>query len=464
MRIILHSLAVLSMSGISTASEQVMSLDSYKSAVCREPIDSLRAYCREQIDSLDGKLNGAFKEAIRLTPDKTSLRKQQVQWLKEVRDRTSGLPFAEPAIVARVLELQEMSIRAIGRRETMMTGSEQREICESIAREASTGALSNRLLHPGQLSRASPGFENLDVADEFTSGYVREAFSLAVRQGQLFPFANMGSSGTCSSFEIAPAARPLVRPSESWPSAAIDPGLQDDVIRWATWGGGESVLMIRGRYFFVTTNSPDHQPGVVTWVTPVGTRRPICALEAKKVERSVRFVRKDAALCSAAARNELRPTNWEGHSFRDDATEQERQAFRDLQGHGLPSVEQSTIDIDNDGAAELVGRARYDSGAGCGSTSSHLLLLKGKGDGLKSSPVNDSLMQLTTYNSEPVEVLSFRSHQFVAASLERSPALFRVTSTEVQTECIFHDQPISQIKTLFPLDGVVRDPANPSNQ
>jgi uncharacterized protein YecT (DUF1311 family) len=462
-RIVLCSLAILWMSGIAAASEGVLSMDGYKSAVCRESNELLRAGCREQIDRLDRKLNLAYREAISFSRNRASLRKQQVRWLKDVRDQTNTLAVAETAFVARVLELQEISIRAIGRRETMMTGVEQREICESVAREASNDTLPDRLLDARQVREASPGATDLAVARELRSRSVQNdrLFSLAVREGQMFPFETVDAGGTCSSSHIARAAPPLDPPSESWPSEEIDPGLYDDEIRWATWGGWESVLMIHGRYFFVTVTSQDNQPGVVTWITPIGTRRPICSLEVKSVERSVRFVREDAALCSAAVRKQIRPIDWVPHPLPHNLTAQERQMLPGVLGAGSPA-EQSTVDIDNDGAPEVVGRARHDSGAGCGSTMSYLLLMTADGDDLQAGPLNNSLMELKTRNADPVEVFSFRSHQFVAASLERSPALFRVTSNAVQTECIFHDQPISRIKVLYPLDGVVRNPVRSS--
>lgn len=131
---------------------------------------------------------------------------------------------------------------------------------------------------------------------------------------------------------------------------------------------------------------------------------------------------------------------------------------RGLRGAGLPGVELAIADIDNDNVRDTLGRAQYDSGAGCGGSLSRLMLLTDDGEHLKTGATNDALMDLATYNAKPVEVVSYRSRTYVRAQLQETPALFHVTPEAVQTECLFHDQPISRVRTLYPLDGAVRDP------
>jgi hypothetical protein len=248
-----------------------------------------------------------------------------------------------------------------------------------------------------------------------------------------------------------------------WPSEDIDPAEQENEILWATWGGGESILMFAGRYFFVASTSSNNVPGIVTWLTPNGTRRPICSFEVEHVDRSVSFVRDDAALCSAVAHDELPAIAWRKKPYSDiNWSDREREFLlaTGLGGAGLPDVDVANIDINNDGALDTLGRAQYASGAACGSTLSRLMLLTEDSDHLKAGPINDAPMGLITSDGKPVEIISYRSHSYVRAAIEQTPALFRVTSDAVQTECVFHDQPISRVKTLYPLDGPVRDPAN----
>ena len=442
------------------ASADVLTLDAFKAQICRGEVVPLG--CRSQLDDMDRKLNSAFREAMRVATNKTRLRSQQRQWLTDVRDRTSALSHAKAAHVSRILDLQEIAIRAIGRRELPMEAAEQQEICEGIARSVSRGELADRMLAAREMPNATLTANEEAAARELldTYGMTTKYFALPIRRGQEFPYADVFTGGTCFSAEIRRAASPIKDPDSSWPSEDLDADEENDVIRWATWGGGESILMSGGRYFFVAGSSS--RPRIVTWVTPVGTRRPICSLEVERVERSVSFVREDAALCAAAVRGEVQPISWKGTRYGpSEWSDEERKLLRakGLGGAGLPGVELTIVDINNDGAPETLGRSQYDSGAGCGGSLSRLILLTDDGNHLKTGATNDVIMDLSTYNSKPVEVVSYRSRIYVQAALEGAPALFQVTPDALQTECVFHDQPIIRVKTLYPLDGVVRNTA-----
>lgn len=460
--LVLTGFALLSGFPVRAASADVLALDDFKAQVCRG--EMVAVACRGQVDDLDQKLNAAFREASRVASNKAKLRSQQRRWLTETRDRTSDLSEAKAAHMTRILELQEIAIRAIGRRELPMEEAEQLEICKGIAGSASRGELAAMLLQAREMPDAV-----LTTAEEAKAGELlsmqREVFkyfTLPIRRGQPFQYADVFTGGTCFSSKIFRAASPLEDPVRAWPSEEIDASEAGDVILWATWGGGESILMFGGRYFFVAGGSSDTT--IVTWVTPVGTRRPICSLEVERIERSVIFVRDDASLCAAAARDELPPVSWRRKPY--DAmkwTDAERVLLRErgLLTDGLPGVELSTADINNDNVPDTLGRAEYGSGAGCGSSLSRLMLLTDDGEHLKTGATNDVLVDLGTYNAKPVEVVSYRSRTYVRAELQETPALFQVTPEAVETECLFHDQPITRVRTLYPLDGVVRDPAGP---
>lgn len=450
---------------VHAAATDVLSLAAFKAQVCAG-IDNEQG-CRSSVDALDRKLNVAFGAAIRAVSDKPGLRSEQRRWLREVRDQTSVLSYVSTAHVARILELQEIAMRAIGRRERPMKEAEQRDICEGVARAASKGELEDMLLDSRDMPDASLSESEEAEALKLTSDYGRSPlkyFSLPIRRGRQFPFAEVFSGGTCSSSEIRPAAKPLAHDASSWPTEEIDPTEEDDVIRWATWGGHETVLMFGGRYFLMTTTGS--VPGILTWVTPIGTRRPICSLEVDHVDRSVSLARNDSALCAAAVREDLPAAAWMGKPYQDTRwTEKERELLIEtgLRGAGVPAVDIATVDIDHDGQPDTVGRAQYDSGAGCGGSLSRLMLLTEDGEHLKAGPMNDALMSLSTYNSKPVEIFSHGAKQYVRASSEDATALFSVTVDSVQTECVFHDQPVLRVKTLYPLDGPVRNP-NDSSQ
>lgn len=457
--LVMTGFALLSGFPVRAASADVSTLDDFKAQVCRG--EMVTAACRNQVEDLDRKLNAAFREASRVASNKVKLRSQQRRWLTETRDRTSDLSEAKAAHLTRILELQEIAIRAIGRRELPMEEVEQQEICKGIAGLASRGELAALLLQAREMPDAVLTAAEEAKAAELLSyqGSDSRYFALPIRRDQQFPYADVFTGGTCYSAEIFRAASPLEDPVRAWPSEEIEANEADDVIRWATWGGGESILMFGGRYFFVTGRSSG--PGIVTWVTPIGTRRPICSLDVELVERSVNFVRDDASLCAAAARDELPPISWATRPYDPSKwteTEGALMRARGLRGAGLPGVELAIADIDNDNVRDTLGRAQYDSGAGCGGSLSRLMLLTDDGEHLKTGATNDALMDLATYNAKPVEVVSYRSRTYVRAQLQETPALFHVTPEAVQTECLFHDQPISRVRTLYPLDGAVRDP------
>lgn len=445
------------------APADVLTLDSFAAQVCRD--EPRPDACRDRVEALDMRLNAAFREAMRVSANKARLRSQQRRWLTDTRDRTSVLSDARATHVARILELQEIAIRSIGRRELPMEQAEQQEICEGIARLASRGELKARMLGARELPDATLTAPEEAKARELVPSSWNDTkyFTLPIRRDQQFPYADVVSGGTCFSAEIFRAASPLEDPGRSWPSEEIDADEEDDVIRWASWGSGESILMFGGRYFFVAGGSSS--PGIVTWVTPIGTRRPICSLEVARVKRSVRFVREDASLCAAAARDELPPVPWKAmphDAYKWTDTEQQLLLERGL--GGIPFVERATVDVNNDSVPDTLARAQYDSGARCGESLSRLMLLTDDGQHLKTGATNDVLTDLITGNAKPVEVLSHRSRTYVRAEFRGAPALFKVTPKAVETECLFHDQPITRVRTLYPLDGVVRNPAGRSPQ
>jgi len=274
-------------------------LDALKAQVCRDAFENQRSYCRNRIDESDRKLNVAYREAASIAPRNRELRAQQRRWLVEVRDRCMTDACARQTMNARVLELQEIALRAWGRREVPMTGDEQREICAGIADLSSRNEVADRLLPledmpPVILPEPVKGIRS--ELSRSMRGTPRQAFSLPIRRDVNFVFGNYDTGGSCYSSEIRAISEPLHRPTESWPSEEIDDEEEDDVIRWGTWGGGESVLMFHGRYFVVTTRGPEGSVGIVTWITPVGTRRPVCVLEKARTERTVSYFREDAAL------------------------------------------------------------------------------------------------------------------------------------------------------------------------
>lgn len=442
---------------------QTLSLDEVKARACTSPLDSGRAWCRKRIDDLDRKLNLVYQETAQAVSNPQDLRSQQRKWLVTVRDACASEDCAVKALVERVLVLQETAVRALGRRELPMTSQEQREICEGIADLSSRGELADRLISPEDMPRRKLNAAETAAAEERrTSNYsgLTGYFALPVRSGQEFVFSNVFSGGTCSSWGIRGVSAPLLRPDEEWPSEEIDDDEHDDTIRWATWGGGEAILVFRGRNFFVTTQGPDGAAGIVTWVTPIGTRRPICSLGVERKERSITFVREDETLCNAALQQELPALDWRDTAS-PEFTEAENNRFlidHGLRGAGMPGLVHLRADIDNDGKPELLARGQYDSGAGCGATMSKPFLVSADGKRVQPGPMNDALAELATTNGEGFEVYSHRGMQYLYGALRDQPALFKFSSGVAAAECIFHDQPISRVRKLYPLDGAVRDP------
>ena len=411
-----------------------LSPEKWRERNCIHEGEGRRTYCKRQLEALDLKLNVAFREALATGHEQTSLRADQRRWLVHARDVCEGLECSSEVMMGRILELHAKSIAARGRLEKPMTGEEQLQICGEIAALESRGEAGAHLIEAGMMpEKVLTAEERAKASGNLDSSYghmITRIFSLPIRGDQDVAFADLDSGGTCNSNEIYPLWTPSLRPTEKWPVDYDSASESIDELRWAHWGGWDSILVHRGRYLLAASTS--RGISTITWITPGATLRPLCSLQTTQTVRSVVVSRANRKLCEAAAAKTLTP---------------------------IPTME---TDIDNDGVKESLQQHHEDSGAACGSSEIWYEVIDRETGKPTASALNKALAGLTMWNENAGEIYDFENVRYIEAQLNGAPALFKLTKDSVDTECIFRDQAIKKVSTVFPLDGVVRDPAVPS--
>lgn len=221
----------------------------------------------------------------------------------------------------------------------------------------------------------------------------------------------------------------------------------DTNLRWAGWGMDERLFRVHGRVV-VAPAATLRRPDVVA-LPHAGRRVPICALMPAGPP-AIRVV-EDAAgpLCHLIADRRLVALDF------DIEVPQQREAWNDY-FERVDGGSAMRIDLDGDGASELLGRFSYSSGAGCGGEHMWLAIVGDDGMPLDTA-LNDLLAPRVQYWRFPrqefegaaVYKVGDRYYLYGTAGVEFG--LFSIRGGQLQRECRFDAFPQSEIVRRWPL-------------
>ncbi|MDD0844142.1 hypothetical protein [Pseudomonas sp. Gutcm_11s] len=187
--------------------------------------------------------------------------------------------------------------------------------------------------------------------------------------------------GSCADEQIEAIDR---HNPESYPES------EDDELRWSTWGTRDYLLK-RDKELLIISGRLDaehSQAKLVSRLADDGTKQPLCLFERQQQVKSDFPKGTHIQLCLAVRDGVARALSWD-----------KPQKLMDPLGHSqLPGLESTprpvmSIDLDGDGNDERLARYDYDSGAGCGSSSQHLLLVDKNNTVLPRTELNAKLLE-----------------------------------------------------------------------
>lgn len=223
------------------------------------------------------------------------------------------------------------------------------------------------------------------------------------------------------------------------------PESDDGELRWSTWGTRDYLLKLGGELLIISgrLDAEHSQATLVSRLEEDGRKQPLCLFERLPETRNeaARGVRPE--LCQAVRGGKAEVLPWG-----------EPQQLADPQQHSqLPYLESNphpilAQDLDGDGNDELLARYDFDSGAGCGSSSQHLLLVDKKyqvlpRDGLNAELLERSWGPLSDSDRRDVSIFRVERRAYLLARLNwRSETLSLRALDQPGTElCHWRERP-----------------------
>jgi uncharacterized protein YecT (DUF1311 family) len=417
------------------------SIDSIARRVCdKKPDEWGRSGCFDRIVQLDTMLNGAFRGALPVTQDVRLLKREQRRWLTEVRDACESAECMEKALLDRIEQLHLLQIHGLARYSQAMTDEDATRVCQTIADSVTQGTLQEFEAPSGRSHNSSQ-------------------FALPVRADGPVRFEHENVGGTCWGSRIRRLDPPDLLPGEQWPTDEIEENEEDEWIRWSTWGAGERVLLIDGRYFAATSGAATtlKTAGLVTWLTPAGTRRPLCWIGSKETRRLV-VLDNEPRACRVIATRKAKPVTWRALDIPASVQRRDGPWF-------LDQVEEASIDLNNDGVTETVYRTHTSTGRGCGGSEMAITAMHPGLDN-ESEPkpeVAHWYSKLIATNTSLDVFLIDRQTYVLKPQHPHFIELVRPTDNGLDRVCSFEDRPVANIMRMYRLDGIVRDPTWPQS-
>jgi uncharacterized protein len=360
-----------------------------------------------ELKRLDEILNSTFQYTLNVVYNKSGLKDEQRKWLATLRDGCKDKECFIRVYIARINELGYMQIETLRVIEKQLSNQEAKDVCLSLADLADNNRLS-LLSVPGknQFSlnendvKAGWGVNDKEKA-LLLKGYLNSngpevIYKLKLKpSGEPVRFAKFFTGGTCSSDQVFNLSYILNAKYGDYGTYGIDDVSDtDDEIRWAYWGGGDYPIIYRGRYFIVTAHLANlDRVNMISWIKPNGKIRPLCLLKVESTQKNV-ISAKNMSLCSGIANGSIGPITWkpitEELPFHHDPTVYKKE-FVKRYGNYADEVSLLNIDINGDGITENIGKFRYDSGAGCGSTRIWLAVLTKDLGGVVKNSLNEIL-------------------------------------------------------------------------
>lgn len=323
---------------------------------------------------------------------------------------------------ARILELSRLRIAAHPIIEAPLEKSSALAFCNEMAGHVVGGGLDAFIIPADAPADASNHSDRIDAE-----------YSLQLQQGQpAVRFVKEETGGSCRSDAIF-AIKSDGKAAKYKESDDEDSGV-----------GTYDELIYYGRRYYVVTAGADKNSLLIKAISPQGELRRLCRLDASDTQTIV--VRaKDPAVCSAAAAKKLPSPLW-------SAVEPTQSLIVDLTPGFPDSMAVAQVDLAGNGSTQVVLRYHISSGAGCGSSTSTLVVVSKDLKTVEKSAVAKRLESVRTDDS--ADILLSRKHAYVAGAFnddDDSVLLSLETDTPLEV-CRFRNRTTYTVGRMFPQD------------
>lgn len=404
--------------------------------------------------SLDIKLNELYSAAYKAEKENNLLKRDQLNWLKEYRNKCKSEDCLQRQYEDRVLYLLNKIESSKKINESLLEENQYSEICNKVAELAENLNLSEHaIIGVGINAIKNSNEKSWIITDEEKSlehekglySGAKEIFNIKVsNNGPFKKYIKYFTGGTCSSYTIYSSDYILSPEQRDGGRISVDD--PEEEIRWAYWGGNEFPIYYKERNFIITGSLS--KPALISLIQPDGKILPLCLLEESSNKLTVDSSQ-NKELCAGVANNSIRPEKWinANDQIHINGETNYRNKFTELYGEYAEGVELLASEIKIGKESWSIAKMTYDSGAGCGSHQEWLRKAVLNSDPLKLYPKDSTLDEA---NAENINVYKNNGKYYVGVFSRASPSyLYEIGTGNMVQECTFGKSVSSKIKRIF---------------
>lgn len=231
------------------------------------------------------------------------------------------------------------------------------------------------------------------------------------------------------------------------------PDSDDEALRWANWGTRDYLLKLDDELLVVSgrVDAEHSQAKLVSRLADDGSKQPLCLFERRPQAHLASLQGAQPELCQKVLDGATEALQWG-----------EPQPVKDTQQVSLlPYLEalpqpMMKLDLDGDGREERLVRYDFDSGAGCGSSSQHLLLVDAQGEVLPRTGLNADLLErswgpLSDSDERNISIFRLERQAYMLARLNWNDEVIslRALNQPLAELCHWREQPQYSLTQQF---------------
>ena len=326
----------------------------------------------------------------------------------------------------------------------MATASDASPICSQVLGWLNEGGLPSRLQPLNEQPSDAEREHWRRLNPERAALYELRGSLRVSLHGHAIQLGEVMGGGSCVDEQIEVIGR---HNPESYPES------DDDELRWSTWGTRDYLLKLGGELLIISgrLDAEHSQATLVSRLGEDGAKKPLCLLERLPHTQSEAPRGTRPELCQAVRGGMAEALPWGEPQLLADPQQQSQLPYLESNPH--PILVQ---DLDGDGNEERLARYDFDSGAGCGSSSQHLLLVDKENqvlprDGLNAELLERSWGPLSDSDKRDVSIFRIKRRAYLLARLNwRGETLSLRALNQPGTElCHWRERPQYSLKREY---------------
>lgn len=415
---------------------QAAGFDCTKAATAQE-----KMICSSQeLSALDSALTDIYQKRLAETSDPRSLKAEQRNWIRNIRDRCADISCLRSSYGERLQQLRRL-----------MTNKRVKEICQTIVMRLNNGLIVNDIKEfrlASETERKTWQQANPDMSGLYLHRMLEIDYD---GDNKVERLGFIQGGGTCHNCDIVNLAASVW---DRYPSEEDD---EEERLRWASWGRCDHFLMVDGEPIVITGNfgAKPSEVTLVSWFGDDGAKRALCYLGKEPALQVKVTSEKNRELCRAVIDGRAEVLPW---------SVAVSVPLADL-GQGWTSADSAVgaaLDIDLDGDRETIALVGQAFSGGCGSYHEWLAAVSEDGKSLADSKLNEVLRgrEWGPLNriSKPetrlwtsARLFRFAGKPYVLAKGRTSDAeVVSLWGGEVRTWCTYELLPQHKVEVYYP--------------